>query len=124
MSVFFSDTDSFISDLEYQPSGSTEKWTQHSALMSNSYVENLEGESAYWHASMFEIGARRKGEIVLIVLTSTSEKRYVILKYCYTWTPVYSEIVGNSEVVNQVYSLSVKTSTESIYSCHRTSWVL
>ena len=42
MSVFFSDTDSFISDLEYQPSGSSEKWTQHSALMSNSYVENLE----------------------------------------------------------------------------------
>ncbi|OXB54271.1 hypothetical protein ASZ78_007311 [Callipepla squamata] len=36
------DDDSFISDLEYQPSGSTEKWTQHSALMSNSYVENLE----------------------------------------------------------------------------------
>lgn len=64
MSVFFSDTDSFISDLEYQPSGSTEKWTQHSALMSNSYVENLEGESAYWNASMFEIGAQRKGESV------------------------------------------------------------
>ncbi|XP_054496551.1 nuclear factor of activated T-cells, cytoplasmic 3 isoform X3 [Agelaius tricolor] len=36
------DDDSFISDLEYQPSGSTEKWTQHSALMSNSFVENLE----------------------------------------------------------------------------------
>ncbi|XP_025010013.1 nuclear factor of activated T-cells, cytoplasmic 3 isoform X2 [Gallus gallus] len=36
------DDDSFISDLEYQPSGSSEKWTQHSALMSNSYVENLE----------------------------------------------------------------------------------
>lgn len=111
MSVFFSDTDSFISDLEYQPSGSTEKWTQHSALMSNSYVENLEGESAYWNASMFEIGARRKGESVLIVLRSTSEKCYVILKYCYNWTPVYSETVGNSEVVNQVYTHSVKTST-------------
>ncbi|XP_029820522.1 nuclear factor of activated T-cells, cytoplasmic 3 isoform X2 [Manacus vitellinus] len=38
------DDDSFISDLEYQPSGSTEKWTQHSAFMSNSYVENLEVE--------------------------------------------------------------------------------
>nr|XP_048726690.1 nuclear factor of activated T-cells, cytoplasmic 3 isoform X4 [Caretta caretta] len=34
--------DNFISDLEYQPSGSAEKWTQHSAFMSNSCVENLE----------------------------------------------------------------------------------
>lgn len=95
MSVFFSDTDSFISDLEYQPSGSTEKWTQHSALMSNSYVENLEGESAYGNASMFKIGAQRRGEGILIVLTYVSEKHYIVLKYCYNWTPVYSEIVGN-----------------------------
>ncbi|CAM4637497.1 nuclear factor of activated T-cells, cytoplasmic 3 isoform X1 [Caretta caretta] len=36
------DDDNFISDLEYQPSGSAEKWTQHSAFMSNSCVENLE----------------------------------------------------------------------------------
>ncbi|KYO27352.1 nuclear factor of activated T-cells, cytoplasmic 3 isoform A [Alligator mississippiensis] len=36
------DDDSFISDLEYQPSGSAEKWTQLSAFISNSYVENLE----------------------------------------------------------------------------------
>lgn len=120
MSVFFSDTDSFISDLEYQPSGSTEKWTQHSALMSNSYVENLEGESAYWNASMFQIGAPRKGENVL---RAASEKHYVLLKYCYNWTPVYSEIVGNSAFVNQVYTHSVKTSTQSIQNCPRT-WVL
>lgn len=123
MSVFFSDTDSFISDLEYQPSGSTEKWTQHSALMSNSYVENLEGESAYWNASMFQIGAPRKGESVLRVLRAASEKHYVLLKYCYNWTPVYSEIVGNSAFVNQVYTHSVKTSTQSIQNCPRT-WVL
>lgn len=59
MSVFFSDTDSFISDLEYQPSGSAEKWTQLSAFISNSYVENLEGEFAYRNASTFEIGAEK-----------------------------------------------------------------
>lgn len=97
MSVFFSDTDSFISDLEYQPSGSTEKWTQHSALMSNSYVENLEGESAYWNASMFEIGARSKGETVWIVLTSTSERCYVEAQCCCNQTPVCSGIALSGE---------------------------
>lgn len=70
---------------------------------------------------MFEIGARRKGESVLLALTSTDEQLYVILKYCHNHTPVYSEIVGNSEAVNQVYAHSLKIPTERIRSCHRSS---
>lgn len=57
---------------------------------------------------MFEIGAQRKGESVLRVLRAASEKWCVLLKYCYNWTPAYSEIVGNLAFVNQVYTHSVK----------------
>lgn len=63
---------------------------------------------------MFEIGAQRKGESVIRVLRAASEKHCVILKYCYNWTPVYSEIVGSVAFVNQVCIHSVKTSTQSI----------
>lgn len=73
---------------------------------------------------MFEIGAQRKGESVVRVLRAASEKHCVILKYCYYQTPVYSEIIGNLTFVNQVCTHSVKTSTQSIQSCHRASCVL
>ncbi|KAM6176733.1 LOW QUALITY PROTEIN: nuclear factor of activated T-cells, cytoplasmic 3 [Erethizon dorsatum] len=36
------DDDQFMSDLEHQPSGSAEKWPNHSSLMSSSFLENLE----------------------------------------------------------------------------------
>uniref|UniRef100_A0A6I8NZP7 Nuclear factor of activated T cells 3 n=1 Tax=Ornithorhynchus anatinus TaxID=9258 RepID=A0A6I8NZP7_ORNAN len=52
------DDDHFISDLEYQPPGPAETWVQQSALISNSFLENLEGECSL---KCFSVGVHKSG---------------------------------------------------------------